>query len=142
MEQLTDITFYTIEKAIRTYRTYAQKKLKEHGFKITIDQWLIIRSLLENPGMSQQEIAEQVFKDTASVTRMITLLVKSGYVSREVHDSDRRKSNLTVTPEGVSVIRKVHSLVLKNRATALHGIAPAHLEIVNSVMKTIIANCK
>ena len=73
MEKLKDITFYTMDKAIRTYRNFAQKKLKENGYKITIDQWLIIKAILENPGISQQELGEKVFKDNASVTRIIEL---------------------------------------------------------------------
>lgn len=141
MEKLKDITFYTMDKAIRTYRNFAQKKLKENGYKITIDQWLIIKAILENPGISQQELGEKVFKDNASVTRIIELLVKSDYLEREVNQNDRRKSNLKVTTEGKSIIEKVQTLVLENRKTALTGISFEDLEIMNRTLKTIIENC-
>ena len=141
MEKLKDITFYTMDKAIRTYRNFAQKKLKENGYKITIDQWLIIKAILENPGISQQELGEKVFKDNASVTRIIELLVKSEYLEREVNQNDRRKSNLKVTNEGKSIIDKVQTLVLENRKTALTGISFEDLEIMNRTLKTIIENC-
>lgn len=55
MEKLKDIIFYNMDKAIKSYRMYAQKKLKENGFKITIDQWLIIKTILENPAITQQD---------------------------------------------------------------------------------------
>lgn len=141
MEKLKDITFYTIDKAIRTYRNFAQKKLKENGYKITIDQWLIIKAILENPGVSQQELGEKVFKDNASVTRIIELLAKSGYLQREVNQDDRRKSNLNVTEAGKLIIEKVQSLVLENRKTALAGISLEDLEIMNRTLKKIIENC-
>lgn len=141
MEKLNDITFYTIDKAIKTYRIYAQKKLRENGFKITIDQWIIIKSILENPGISQQDLGEKVFKDNASVTRIIELLVKSKYLEREINQNDRRKSNLRVTEEGKSIIEKVQNLVLQNRKMALNGISIEHLEILNETLKTIIKNC-
>lgn len=141
MEKLKDITFYTMDKAIRTYRVFAQKRLRENGYKITIDQWLIIKSIMENPGISQQEIGEKVFKDNASVTRIIELLVKSEYLEREVNPDDRRKSNLSVTDEGKSIVKKVHGLVLENRKTALAGILPEELEILNKTLKKIISNC-
>ena len=141
MEKLNDITFYTIDKAIRTYRMYAQKKLKENGFTITIDQWLIIKSILENPGISQLELGEKVFKDNASVTRIIELLVKANYLNRELHPNDRRKSNLIVTEEGKLVIENVYAVVLQNRKTALNGITMEELEILNKTLKTIINNC-
>lgn len=141
MEKLNDITFYTIDKAIRTYRIYAQKKLRENGFKITIDQWLIIKSILENPGISQLELGEKVFKDNASVTRIIELLVKANYLKRELHPSDRRKSNLIVTVAGKTVIEEVYEIVLQNRQTALQGISLDDLATLNKVLKAIISNC-
>ncbi len=142
MEKLKDITFYTIDKAIRTYRNYAQKKLKAYGFKITIDQWLVIKSILENPDITQQEIGELVFKDNASVTRIIEILVQSGYVERTANEEDRRKTNLKVTTSGKQIIKKVHGLVLENRKTALEGVTLNELDILNKTLNQIIRNCK
>ncbi len=141
MEKLEDIIFYTMDKAIKSYRMYAQKKLKEHGFKITIDQWLIIKTILENPTITQQEIAKNVFKDNASVTRIIELLVKSDYLERNHNPEDRRKSNLVVTEEGKSIISQVHALVLQNRKDALETLTTQELEIMNFALKKVIRNC-
>lgn len=142
MERLETINFYLLDKAIRTYRMYSQKKLKENGYKITVDQWLIIKVLMENPGISQQEIAEKVFKDNASVTRIIELLVKSKYLHRKVNPKDRRTSILTVTPEGEDIIEKVHNLVLQNRKIAQTGLTLEELENLNATLKKIIKNCQ
>lgn len=141
MEKLTDIIFYNMDKAIKSYRMYAQKRLREHGFKITIDQWLIIKSILENPTITQQEIAKKVFKDNASVTRIIELLVKSEYLKRKVNTEDRRKSILLVTEEGKSIIEKVQNLVLENRKNALQNITSEELELMNVSLNKIIENC-
>jgi MarR family transcriptional regulator for hemolysin len=141
MDKLKDVIFYSMDKAIKTYRTFAQKKLKENNYKISIDQWLIIKSILENPGISQHELADRVFKDNASVTRIIELLVQSKYLERENNPNDRRKSNLKVTLEGESIIKKVHSLVLQNRKTALQGVSEEDLGITNRTLKKIAENC-
>ena len=141
MEKLKDIIFYNMDKAIKSYRMYAQKKLKEQGFRITIDQWLIIKSILENPTITQQDIAKKVFKDNASVTRIIELLVKSEYLNREINPEDRRKSNLVVTEEGKLIIQRVQDLVLENRKNALDTVAIEELETMNLVLKKIIRNC-
>ena len=142
MERLETINFYLLDKAIRTYRIYSQKKLRENGFKITVDQWLIIKVLMENPGISQQNIAEKAFKDNASVTRIIDLLVKSKYLDRKVNPKDRRTSILKVTPEGEDIINKVQDLVLQNRKMAQIGITIEELENLNSTLKKIIKNCQ
>ena len=141
MEKLKDIIFYNMDKAIKSYRMYAQKKLKENGFKITIDQWLIIKAILENPTITQQEIAKNVFKDNASVTRIIDLLVKSEYLERKDNPVDRRKSNLIVTEEGKSIMYKVQDLILENRKNALDTVSTEELEAMNLTLKKIISNC-
>ena len=141
MEQLNDILFYSIDKSIRTYRQYAQRQLKNAGFTITIDQWLIIKNLLEHPDITQQELAEKVFKDNASITRIIELLVKAKYVQRKVFSEDRRRTNLVVTPKGEKIIHDVQKIVLKNLAVAMNGVTKKEMEITKKVLHKIIDNC-
>ncbi|HMR18671.1 MAG TPA: MarR family transcriptional regulator [Sphingobacterium sp.] len=142
MEKLNSIIFYNIDKAIRTYRNYAQKRLRKCNFKITIDQWLTIKAILENPGISQKALGEKIFKDNASVTRIIEHLVRSKYLIREVNEKDRRKSTLKVTSEGKSIIGQVQHLVLENRKVALNNIPPGDLEIMVRSLRKIIENCQ
>lgn len=142
MEKLGEIIFYTIDKSIRSYRIYAQKQLRSKGFKMTIDQWLIIRCIMENPHISQQEMGEIVFKDNASVTRMIELLVKGGYLSRKPHAKDRRRVELTVTKQGKKILEEMQPVVMKNRQHALAGITPEEIQMVNKVLGKLIANCQ
>lgn len=121
---------------------YAQKKLREHGFKITIDQWLVIKCILENPTITQHELSELVFKDNASVTRIIDLLIKANYLEKEINPDDRRKFMLQVTKSGEEIIKNVQEIVLQNRNKALKGIDTKELEIADAVLRKIISNCK
>lgn len=141
MEKLEKIIFYSMDRAIRTYRQYAQQQLKKNGFSITIDQWLVIKCLIENPSITQVELAEQIFKDTASVTRILSLLVKAKYVNRKNSKIDRRRTELKVTELGLSTINAVDQLVIVNRKHALNGISEEEIAIARKVMQTITANC-
>jgi MarR family transcriptional regulator for hemolysin len=141
MEKLNSIIFYNIDKAIRSYRNYAQRQLKANGFTITIDQWLIIKAVLENPGITQNEIGDLVFKDNASVTRIIDLMVKSKYVIRHIHAEDRRKTNLEVTESGIKIIKDVQKLVESNRKIALNHVTKEELETMNNALLKISENC-
>ncbi len=141
MEKLNEIIFYTMDKAIKTYRMFAQQQLRAAGYKITIDQWLIIKGILENPDISQLELGEKAFKDNASVTRIIDLLVKAAYLERQFHETDRRRVKLIVTQAGIDIVSNVQKVVLQNRKTALEGIDPTEIELVNKTMNKIIQNC-
>lgn len=142
MEQLKNVIFYQIEQAIKTYRMYAQKQIKANGLKITIDQWLVLKSLKENPDCTQAELAEKVFKDSASITRILDLLVQSEYVEREINPNDRRKFNLSVTSQGESILGDTHAIVLQNRKKALEGISENDIQIMSETLKKISQNCK
>lgn len=140
MEKLENILFYTMDKSIRSYRVFAQKRLRDKGFQITIDQWLILKVLMDHPGIMQQEVAEMVFKDNASVTRIIDILEKSKYLRKKTNPNDRRKFILKITPSGERVIQEVQKIVLENRAMALSGISEKDLEITSKVLNQIIEN--
>ncbi len=142
MENLNNVIFYQIEQAIKTYRMYAQKQIKSKGLNITIDQWLVLKSLKENPDLNQAELAEKVFKDNASITRIIDLLVKSGYVEREINPNDRRKFNLNITSIGNKILTETYAVVLQNRKTALNDIPENDIQIMSETLQKITSNCK
>lgn len=142
MEPLKDIIFYWVDKSIRTYRQYAQKQLKRAGYSITIDQWLVIKTLLENSNIKQKDLGAKIFKDNASVTRIIELLVKAKYLKRKSNAQDRRRSGLEVTEKGRKIIADVQQIVLKNRAVALDSISKKDLEITKKVLIKISENCQ
>jgi MarR family transcriptional regulator for hemolysin len=141
MEKLSTVFFYRLEKTIKVYRQYAQSQLKENGLDITVDQWLILKALSDNPEANQNELAETVFKDKASVTRIIDILVISGWLEREADEENRRRSRLTITRKGKNLMEKVTPVVQKYRRTALKDIPEADLQKAEKVLNAITANC-
>mgnify|MGYP006320626827 FL=1 len=137
---LNDIIFYTLEKSIKSYRQYAQKQLIMNNFDITIDQWLILKSIKENSGLTQQQIGINVFKDYASVTRIIELLVKKNYLQRVAH-TDKRRFILRMTSEAEDLMRSIQKVINANRRKALDGIDQEELKSLKETLNKIIDNC-
>src|SRR5687768_12218072 len=117
-----ETVFYMLDKSIRLYRQMSQRRLNQEGLDITIDQWLILNTLKNNPEATQNEIAEAVFKDTASLTRIIEILVKKKYLSRKSSGTDRRRFELKITPIGEKMLEQIVKVISINRKTALKGI--------------------
>ena len=141
MERLEEVIFYKLESAIKTYRQLAQRNITTSGFDITVDQWLIMKVVLEKEELKQNEIAEKVFKDAASVTRIIDLLINKEYLVREVHGNDRRRSQLKLTSKGKSILAKVQVIIHKNRTLALNNISESRIKEMSKTLSTIISNC-
>ncbi|WP_423149353.1 MarR family winged helix-turn-helix transcriptional regulator [Rubrolithibacter danxiaensis] len=141
-ERLDHIVFYSLEKSIKSYRTYAQRKLTEQGFNITIDQWMVLKALNDHPDCSQHEIAEVTFKDHASLTRIIELLVKKSYLERKMHSTDRRRFQLTLTAEANKLLSVMQPVIEANRAKALEGFTRQRITDLQEMLSMIINNCQ
>ncbi len=142
MEKLNDTLLYTLDKCFRTYNQFAQRNVRKAGYDITIDQWLILKSVAENPDITQNDIGKIVFKDNASITRIIQLLVNAGYLVREVYPTDRRRVNLILTESGKKITTDVNEIAVQNRAAALQDVETKSIEQLKKVLLQIIDNCQ
>lgn len=134
--------FYTIEKAIKKYRKFSQRNISEIISGITIDQTLVLQFLNRHPELSQKEIAELIFKDNASMTRMINIMVQKKYLKRTGHQQDRRRYNIEITKKGKETLDDLPPIILKNRDKALKNITESELVQLDNILNKIIINCK
>lgn len=137
----TQTVLYTLEQAIKSYRRLCQQNISKVSDDITVDQALALIILDKHPSLSQHEIAELVFKDKSSITRIIELLVKKGLVARAIHAADRRKFELRITSQGRQTIAQLADTISLNRQTALAGFTEAELAQFHSILQRIVANC-
>jgi DNA-binding MarR family transcriptional regulator len=138
---LSNIIFYSLDKAIRQYRKLAQANIDRAGIAITIDQWLVLRVIQEHDDLTQTDIAERVLKDQASVARMISLLLKAGLLAAEPLLHDGRRSRLRVSEEGLRTLDAVQPVVLNNRLIALDGLSEEDLALMRPMLERIYSNC-
>lgn len=137
----TETIFYTIEQTIKEYRKFAQKKINELLSDLSLDQAMVLIIISENPKLLQIEVAELIFKDYASLTRMIDLMVKNGYLKRQVNKEDRRRSHLKILAKGKKAIKQLQPLILNNRKTALEGLSEKEINVLDKRLKKIVSNC-
>lgn len=144
MKQLNSkqTVFYDIEKAIKEYRKFAQNQIAKIDADITLDQALLLALIHDGKGQSQTEQSQLLFKDFASITRMVELLVKNSFLERSVNEKDRRKYNLELTAKGKTTIRKLTPIIFQNRRTALKGIQKTEQDNLKSTLNKIIFNCQ
>lgn len=134
--------FYAIEKAIKEYRRFAQGNISKVVEDITLDQALLLLFLNNNPELSQKEIANLVFKDRASITRMLELMRKNGYLSREINQEDRRKYTLKITEKGQRILQEILPIISFNRVSALRGISNEEIFQLFTILNQITTNCQ
>jgi DNA-binding MarR family transcriptional regulator len=138
----TGTVLYSIEQAIKEYRKVCQKNIRKIVSDITVDQCLVLIILNDNEKISQIEIAKLIFKDNASVTRIIELMVTKDYLTREIDELDKRKTKLIITEKGKKTVVLLTPVFKLNRQTALEGISAEEIELLDRILHKIISNCK
>lgn len=107
----------TVEFLIETDRLHkwikqqVSDELNKVGLKLTTDQWLVLLFLHEKDPQTQVTIANQLKKDPASMTRIIDLIEKNGWVHRIKVEGDRRKFAIQLSVEGRRKAKMAHQIL-------------------------------
>lgn len=137
----TSTVLYSIEETIKAYRKMSQQNISRVVPMITIDQALIL-IIIDREDKTQSEIADLVFKDYASMTRIVKLMINKNYLSKTIDDIDKRKTKLKITEYGKEIIEKLSPMILMNRKTALDSISDNELDQLFKILNKITRNCQ
>lgn len=131
---------FLLDRTARKVKQYAQHQFKTGEFDVTVDQWLVLKNLSENELLSQTELANLVFKDHPTLTRIIDLLCKKGYVERVPHPQDRRSFQLLLTASGVDKVSELRPKILEIREKAWENLTAKDFEEFKRILDTIYQN--
>jgi DNA-binding MarR family transcriptional regulator len=96
---------FLLVDAARLQRTLFDRRVRKLGFTRT--QWLVLRRLDEQPGVSQSELADMLEVERATAGRLIDKLEEYGWLERRPDGSDRRINRIFMTELG----RKIHDRI-------------------------------
>ncbi len=106
------LLMYAAEAANR----FLESHLKKHGQDQT--RLNILYLLISNGGsMTPTNISKRVYRSKHAITRAIDILEKANLVRREPTDGDRRSITITVTQEGIELVKR--SLPDMQRASSI-----------------------
>ena len=136
----SETVFPTIEKTIKEYLKFSQNTISIKINDITIDQGMILLYLNKYPELTQKEIAGLVFKDNASLKRMVNLMVKRNYLKRSINEQDCRPYHLEITSKGNEIVNTLPSIITTNREESLKGISKKEQIQLESLLNKISTN--
>ena len=142
MKTPTGTVLYSIEQTIKEYRKCSQKNITKIVKDITIDQTLVLIILHSKTTSSQKDIADLIFKDYASISRIIELMVKKEYLIRTSNQDDRRKFTLELTDKGEKTLDLLTPAIQQNRKKALKGLSGDEIDQLDKILRKIISKCK
>ncbi len=96
----------------RTWRCsimYRNNKLEHEG--LNGYQHSYILKICQNPGISQEQLAQMIYINKSNVTRQLALLEQNGFITRNPSEKDKRVMQVFPTPKALDVYPKVYDLL-------------------------------
>jgi len=88
-------------------------KLYGDRYGLAIPEWRVMAVLGRFPGLSAGEVANRTAMDKVAVSRAVARLLERGFIKRETHGDDRRRSVLALSAAGFEVYETIAPLVIE-----------------------------
>ena len=110
--------------------------------ELTPDQFTVMRTLLENDGITQRELAHLISSDPNTVAALVTRMEKSGLLERETHERDRRANRLRLGRRGKVIYERARREAVALQSEILRGLPEANREAFLEQLELISAACQ
>lgn len=122
----------------RALQRELEARIRPYG--ITLGMWYFLRALWEEDGLSQRELSDRAGTSEPTTVTALHAMEKRGLVVRIQNATDRRKSNIHLTPPA----RALRELLLPTargvNETATVGIPRAEIAMLKRILTKIRAN--
>lgn len=125
----------------RISQGYISPRTSKYG--IGRGQWYFLnRLLLQEDGISQEQLSAEMFVDSAHTTRAIRKLEQDGFVFRKTDPDDGRKKNVYVTEKSMEIKDDYHKLYKDLNQILVKDFTPDELELVRTMLYRMRDNIK
>ncbi|GGL93732.1 MarR family winged helix-turn-helix transcriptional regulator [Pseudooceanicola nanhaiensis] len=98
----TDISLIALRRILRATELYGRRLAKEAG--MTAVQFRVLQIIAENGHATPTAIANRMGVTQATMTALINKLVERQLVERRRSETDRRQTNVCITPRGTEAV--------------------------------------
>lgn len=108
-------------------------------YQLFSSQWALLRLLMDKGPHTFVDIANFMFIEKPSVTRLVQKLVELGYVET-VAGRDKREKLVQLTANGEEIVQEIKSQLKPFFEQSLAGVSERDIEIATKVLANICAN--
>lgn len=130
-EQLHRLT----KDLIRRYQFRDWNQICCYG--ISISQCHILDVLAEDGDLTMQQLARRMYKSVSTMTRVVSQLVRRGYVKRRQDPEDRRLVHVSITPQGKAIVTAINRDLIETQKAILQSVPPDQWAGAFKVLETL-----
>lgn len=123
-------------------RQFIQTRIKENKLDITYEMLEVLVCLWEKDGINQQEIADRIIKEKASMTYLIDNLSKRKLVIRGEDENDRRNNLIHLTEKGKHLQEELFPWAIEMYAAASADLPAEAIISATTLIRQLTENIK
>ena len=107
---------------------------------IPFNEFTVLRTLEDDRTLRVSDVARRLNSTNSYVTLTSEKLVQKGYIIRERNDADRRTVYLTVTDEGLMLVKKMDEIMYSYFNKTFGDISNEEMHLVINILQKIRPN--
>lgn len=129
-----------VEKLISMYnrsiREYLNTRLKDWPLNESNFYYILI--ICEHPGMAQKDLVNGIYRQQSIVTKVVTTLIKTGWVDMRTDQNDKRRRNVFPTEQATAAYAALKQIQTDANAFALSGLDGAEASQLGALLAKAI----
>lgn len=109
---------------------------------LTPDQFTVLRTLLEQRGITQRRLASLISSDPNTVASVVNRMEKAGWLAREKHERDGRANRLGVTPQGRARYTQARAIALALQSEVMAALPEPERERFLEQLEIVAEACR
>ena len=129
---------YQVNHLARLLAAALRERIEPHG--VVPGQFAQLLALLEQDGISQAELCQQVQIDQSTMALTVKRMERDGLISRSPDPDDRRRTVIRLSPRARTLAPTLVGAAREVNAAAAAGVAPRDLATCMRVLARMIDN--
>ncbi len=135
-----DLMMPWIGKTMKHIDLFISTKMAEKGINLTRQQVILLKILLHDGPLPQNDLAYFTDRDKTSLTRLLSTMEKKNLVARITSPTDKRVNLVHLTKHGEKILNETTPILLSVIMHMQEGIDEVDQKVVIKVMKRIQEN--
>lgn len=127
-----------VRLAARAFNRSLQIRLNTEG--VTFGQWIFLRILWTNDGLSQRELSEKAQLTEPTAHTALLRMEELGFITRQNVGGNKRRQHAFLTEKGWALRDRLEPLAVETNALAVEGLSDEEVRALRRALGLMIRN--
>jgi DNA-binding MarR family transcriptional regulator len=132
LEELGEV----IRKLVRAFQMFERDQVRVLGF--TFSQCYALLEVAREEGLSMNDLSDRMNLDGSTMTRVVDILVRDGWLDRSRQEDDRRVVRVSLTKEGRAMASRLEKNIEAYYRDVLENLPRGQVDAVLESMRHLL----